>query len=378
MVVRLLAAGNAPAELDAQFGRAKAPIDVKDLDGRYVFVSDEWTRAYGMSRDAVLGRTDFDLFRADEAEERRARDQDVIAAGKALRFDETVQMDDGPHALMSIRFPLLNDFAEATAVCGIATDVTIRKRAQDRIAALKEELELRVAERAEQLEVANRELEAFTYSVSHDLRAPLRAIDGYSRLLLEDHADALDDEARRYLETVRASTQEMGELIDGLLRFSRLGNEPLTRCAVEPSELVASVLDELLAGLDGRQVDVDVGELPLVEADPLLLRQVFANLLANAFKYTRSRPVAHVAVEAVEQDGETRFAVRDDGIGFDMRFADKLFGVFQRLNRVEEYEGSGLGLALVERIVHRHGGRVWAEAVEGEGATFYFTLGGKT
>ena len=231
-------------------------------------------------------------------------------------------------------------------------------------------------DRTQELTAANGELEAFSYSVSHDLRAPLRAMDGYSRILLEEFAAGLDAEAREYLGGIRANAQRMGVLIDDLLAFARLGRQPVSRRPVAPAEVARQALRELRHEQDGRQVRVAVSELPACSADPAMLKQVYANLLSNALKYTRLREVAVVAVGSEERGGETVYFVRDNGAGFDMRYAGKLFGVFQRLHRSEEYEGTGVGLATVQRIVHRHGGRVWAEAEPDKGATFFFTLGG--
>jgi signal transduction histidine kinase len=228
-----------------------------------------------------------------------------------------------------------------------------------------------------ELENQNAELDAFSYSVSHDLRAPLRAIDGFSRLLLDEYAGDLPPDGRRYLGLVSKNTQEMGTLIDGLLSFSRLGQQQLGKRTVGVDALAREVVDELEAEREGRSVEVSIGTLPPARADPTLLRQVLTNLVSNAFKYTRERELARIEIGSDQSDGLPVYFVRDNGVGFDMRYAGKLFQVFQRLHRAEEYEGTGLGLALVARIVKRHGGRIWAEARPDEGATFYFTLEGR-
>ncbi|WP_447977219.1 ATP-binding protein [Candidatus Nitrospira bockiana] len=235
--------------------------------------------------------------------------------------------------------------------------------------------ESRLRTRSEQLEAANQELEAFSYSVSHDLRWPLRAIDGYSRILLDDYAAHLDGKARRYLEHIRESTQQMDHLVEDLLAFSRLGRQPLHRQPVFPAEVVRQVLDELRPERTGREIEIVVGELPPCEADPRLLKQVFMNLLQNAHKFTRRREQARIEVGAQVSDNGCVYSVKDNGVGFDMKYAEKVFGVFQRLHAPEEYEGTGVGLAIVQRIIQRHAGRIWVESDLDKGTTFFFTIG---
>lgn len=233
---------------------------------------------------------------------------------------------------------------------------------------------------AQELQGANEELESFAYSISHDLRAPLRAMDGFSRILMEEHAPDLSPEAQRYLGMVRDNARQMGELIADLLAFSRLGRKPLDKQAVDPAAIVRQVLEELRDEQEGRWVEIAVGDLPPCQADPALLKQVFVNLLTNALKYTRERDPARIEIGySLPPSGEGRgdggtYFIKDNGVGFDMRYVDKLFGVFQRFHRAEDYEGTGVGLAIVHRIVSRHGGRVWGEAKVNEGATFCFTI----
>jgi signal transduction histidine kinase len=233
-----------------------------------------------------------------------------------------------------------------------------------------------VTERTRQLEAANQELEAFSYSVSHDLRAPLRAISGFTSILLEDYGRALPQEGLESLTRVKDNSEHMGHLIDDLLAFSRLGRQALRVQRVRTRGVVDRALAQLGPSVDVRQVDLVVGDLPDCESDPDLLEQVFVNLLSNAFKYSRKRKAARIEVGALRDASSSApvFFVRDNGAGFDMRYVEKLFGVFQRLHRREDYEGTGVGLAIVQRIVARHGGRVWAEAKVDQGATFYFTL----
>ena len=228
----------------------------------------------------------------------------------------------------------------------------------------------------ERLEAANEELDAFAYTISHDLRAPLRSIDGFVQILEQEHAPAFNPEARRLFSRVQANTEKMATLIDDLLVFSRLGRQPIRLKQIDVTRLVADAWDDLSAAREGRPIEFVLRELPPAKADHTLLRQVFANLLGNAIKYSREREPAIIEVSGlIDRDkGEVVYEVRDNGVGFDDRYADKLFGVFQRLHRAEDYEGTGAGLAIVKRIVHRFQGRVWAESVLDKGATFRFAL----
>jgi two-component system sensor histidine kinase/response regulator len=236
------------------------------------------------------------------------------------------------------------------------------------------QLEQSVRERQMALEAANKELEAFSYSVSHDLRAPLRTISGYSEILLSDHAGSLSAPGQRLLNNVRAGAQRMERLIEDLLSFSRLGRQPLSKQPVQIDQLARQVIEEHRDSLDGRDVDIRIDPAPVCAGDASLLKQVLANLLTNAIKFTRDRKPARIEVGSRTEGNDVVFHVRDNGAGFDMKYASKLFGVFQRLHSSEEFEGTGIGLSIVQRIVQRHGGRVWAEAQPGQGATFFFSL----
>jgi PAS domain S-box-containing protein len=259
-------------------------------------------------------------------------------------------------------------------VLELGIDITDRKQAEKAIQQLNEELEERVRYRTAQLEAANRELESFSYSISHDLRAPLRAIDGFSRLFLKENASQLDDEGRRLINVIRANTQKMGQLIDDLLAFSRLGRREVKVADLDMGKLVAEIMKELQGDLEGRTVHWDLKPLPQTRADRALMHQVWVNLLDNALKFTRSRDAATIEVGCHSAPSGDTYYVKDNGVGFDMKYAHKLFGVFQRLHRYEEFEGTGVGLALVQLIIQRHGGRIWAEGWVNGGATFYFFL----
>ena len=298
-----------------------------------------------------------------------------LASGQPFEMEFPLRAADGHYGWFLTRvFPFKDDEGKVVRWFGTNTDLSQKREADEKIRELNTNLEQRVAERTSELEAANKELEAFSYSVSHDLRAPLRAVDGFSQAVLEDYGAQLPEAGRRDLQTIREGAQRMGILIDDLLTFSRLSRSPLNKVDVNTGKLVRNVLEGLKSQKDGREIDVRIGDLPACLGDPALLNQVWINLLSNAFKYTRQRHPAVIEIGCKLERDEKVYFVRDNGAGFDMRYVNKLFGVFQRLHRADQFEGTGVGLAIVQRIVHRHGGRIWAEAELNQGATFNFTL----
>jgi len=356
--------------------QAAEGVVITDLAGTIQYVNPAFTRITGHSREEALGQSSRILRSGRHDRAFYDKMWATILAGRVWQGEITNRRKDG--ALypedMTIA-PVRNSNGIITNFIAIKQDVTERKLAEAKMRTLNEELEERVKVRTAELEAAYGEMEAFTYSVSHDLRAPVRHICGFSDMLLEDHQSSLDPSAVAQIKTINNTAMNMSRLIDALLNLSRLWHEPLTRTAVSLSLLVGGVVEEVKRDLKSRKIDWRIGQLPTVDCDGGLVREIFVNLLANAAKYTRSRQHTVIVVDHMTIAAETVFFVRDNGVGFDMKYSDRLFGVFQRLHLAEEYEGTGLGLATVQRIVHKHGGRVWAEAQLDMGATFYFTLG---
>ena len=339
-------------------------------DWRYLYLNEVAARQGRRPAEELLGRTMMECYPGIETTALFGAIRECMAGGAARQLENTFAYPDGTEAVFQLG---VQPAPEGVFI--LSLDITERKRGEEEIHRLNGRLEQRVAERTAQLEAANKELEAFSYSVSHDLRAPLRAVDGFAQAVIEDYGPQLPEAGRRDLATIRSGAQQMGRLIDDLLTFSRLSRASLSRETIDTARLVREVAASLAFMHAGRKLELRIGELPPCEADPALLRQVWLNLVGNAFKYTGRREAALVEVGCEPgPDGVAVYFVRDNGAGFDMRYAHKLFGVFQRLHRMEDYEGTGVGLAIVQRIVHRHGGRAWAEAAPDRGATFYFTL----
>ena len=349
------------ARLRAVTETAHDAIIAAGTDGNITYWNPGAARIFGYAGDEVLGRPLTMLMPERFRDLHRQGIARYVATEDARVVGRTVELEgrrkDGKE------FPLELSLAAARTDAGISftgiiRDITERKRIEQ---ALRE---------------TNAELESFSYSVSHDLRAPLRAIHGFARILLEDHGPQLEAEAQRLLGVIDENTRRMGQLIDDLLAFSRLGRKELETAPVNMTDLVEGIADGLRRGEGDRAIDVAIAALPPAHGDRDLLRQALTNLLQNALKFTRRRPAARIDIGTRADGGETVYFVKDNGAGFDERYAGKLFGVFQRLHRVDEFEGTGVGLAIVQRIIHRHGGRVWAEGKVDEGATFYFTLPG--
>ncbi|HUK06208.1 MAG TPA: PAS domain S-box protein [Burkholderiales bacterium] len=352
-------------------------IFAKDLDSNYVMVNRYMVEFFGTAKEALLKRHTSELPSQEATRQQSLRDDRWVYENRRALVHETwIQKPDGtPVPFHSSKIPLFGADGAMTGLLGINRDITAERAAQKEIEDINASLEDRVRERTAQLESANRELEAFSYSVSHDLKAPLRAIDGAAGIMKMKFGAQLPAGTDPYLARISQSARRMGVLIEGLLEFARLSRQALHRDPVRPEEVVRAVLQGSEAAIQERGAVVKLGALPPCHADALLLRQVYENLFSNALKYSaRARPPT-VEFGAKREGGETAYYVRDNGVGFDMAYANKLFGVFQRLHAPEQFEGTGIGLALVRRIVERHDGRIWAESVPGAGATFYFTIG---
>ena len=363
-----------PEQLMALLDHTSAVIYMRGLDGRYLLVNREYERLFHLRREDIIGLTDHDLFPPDVADNFRMNDLAAISEGRPVRLEESAPGDDGTRTYITVKFPLIDERGEPYAICGISTDITEQKRAEQEVRRLNEELEQRVLLRTAELEATTRELDAFAYSVSHDLRAPLRSLAGFSEVLLEDYADVLDETGRGYLGRIGANAARMARMIDDLLDLSRASRVELRRQPADLSAIAREVAGELREGDPDRPVDVVIADGLTADGDPHLIRLVLQNLLGNAWKFTGRRDDARIEVAAVSDGDPAVFTVRDNGAGFDMRYMGRLFDPFQRLHSSSEFEGTGIGLAIVQRIVQRHGGRIWAESEPGQGAVFSFTL----
>jgi PAS domain S-box-containing protein len=351
------------------------PVFYKGLDGRYLGCNKAFVEYLGRRRDEIVGHTTYDVAPKGLADRYAAADAALFAQTGTQIYEVKVQWADG-----SLRDVVMHKatFARADGtVCGligVITDITDRKRAEEQVHRLKDELEQRVAQRTAQLEATNKELEEFSYSMSHDMRAPLRALDGFSKMLLERHSAGLDDEGKRLLKVLRSSARQQGRLVDDILHFLALGRRKVKCGAIDMARLASDIVAELQEAAPERQMRLEIGELPPAWGDSGMIRIALQNLLSNAVKYSKSDSKVIIELGGVSQEEENAYSVTDHGVGFDMRYAHKLFRIFERVHPMGQYEGSGIGLAIVKRVVERHGGRVWAEGRVGEGASFHFTL----
>jgi len=357
------------AELRAFFAAMTDAILVLNRYGRYLKIAPTNPRLLYQDESELLGKNFYEVFDIDKA------DFFVAHIQEALDKNQTVQVEYSlPIAGKQVWFAASISPLSADSVVWVARDITEQKQAVDAIRTLNALLEQRVADRTRSLAAANKELEAFSYSVSHDLRSPLRRINGFSRILLEDYAKALDANGQHYLQRILAATERMGQMIDDLLTLSRLTRSQICYESVNLSAIAQTVIRELQAGDRHRQVQIAIDQNIIADGDPRLLQLVLENLLGNAWKYTLEQPQPLIEFGINTENNQSVYFIRDNGAGFDMAYADKLFAPFQRLHSATEFEGTGIGLATVQRIVRRHGGQVWAEAAINQGATFYFSL----
>jgi PAS domain S-box-containing protein len=350
---------------------------IRDMDNRIVLWSLGAEKLYGYTREEAVGQISHDLLHTQFHETLASIEEKLRQAG--MWEGELVHRsrDGGTVEVTSVWALHEDSHGKPTRILESNTDITQRKADEREILELNGELEDRVSRRTAQLETVNKELEAFSYSVSHDLRAPLRHISGFSKMLEEELGASLRPDAHHYLDRIQTGIQEMGLLVDELLNLARVGRHVLRPQPTQLNSIVAEVIAMLQPDSQGRQVKWLIADLPAVECDPVLVKQVFQNLLANALKFTRPRVSVVIEVSCKEEEGRPVFMVRDNGVGFSMKYVAKLFGVFQRLHSSDEFEGTGIGLVTVQRIVHKHGGRVWADGEVDKGAAFYFTLGEK-
>ena len=359
-------------EWERTFDAVPDLIAILDRDHRFVRVNRAMAERLGRAPAACVGLTCYGEVHGDLAPPSFCPYRQLLADEQ--EHEAEVREDRlGGDFLVSVS-PLRDGAGELLGCVHVARDVTLRRRAEAEIRRLNAELEERVRQRTSQLEAANHNLESFSFSISHDLRSPLRAIDGFARLLEDTLDPALDAEQVHFLDTIRANAQRMSQLIDDLLAFSRAGRQDLRRARVDMGAMVQEVWGELVARDTGPRAELRLAMLPEADADPTMIRQVWVNLLGNALKFSARRELRVVEVGGVTEQGETAYFVRDNGAGFEVRYAEKLFGVFQRLHPASLFEGSGVGLAIVREIIQRHGGRVWGSGEVDVGATFEFTL----
>jgi len=344
------------------FAGNPAAIAMTSLDGLFLEVNDTWMALTGFSRDEVIGRfaREINIWPNSEAASRFVKG--LREKGSIQDWEQELHKKSGEVFVAQLSAQILTVRGE-DLILSAFLDITGRKQTE----AEREKL-------ISNLEAANKELESFSYTVSHDLRAPLRAIDGFSQMLLRDIGDKLDSESARKFNVISNNSKKMGQLIDDLLKLSQAARAPVHFERININSVVEDVWKEILAGNPGRKMELVIGELPIARGGRTLLRQVFSNLLSNAVKFTKNREKAEIEVSGSNSGDFNSYCIQDNGVGFDMRYYDKVFEIFHRLHSEREYEGTGVGLAIVRKIIERHGGKIWAESRPGEGTTFYFTL----
>lgn len=363
--------------LDAIIEHIPNMVFVKDAEQlKFVRFNSAGEKLLGYSRDELIGKNDYDFFPKEQADFFTSKDREIIAGRKLMDIpEESISTkSSGQRYLHTRKIPILTDDGSPRYLLGISEDITERKQAEEAIRRLNAELEQRVAQRTAQLEAANKELEEFSYSMSHDMRTPLRALDGFSKILLEEHSACLDDEGKRLLGVLRDSAQHMGRLVDDILHYLSMGRRRMEYGAVDIAKLAAEIIAELQVAAPARRLRLEIGTLPPAWGDGDMLREVLQKLLSNAVKFSPADGEVSIEIGGETQQEENIYSVRDHGIGFDMSYVNKLFRVFERVHPTGQYKGSGIGLAIVKRIIIRHGGRVWAEGKLNEGATIYFAL----
>lgn len=357
---------------------ALSAVVVMNAQGIIIDWNTRAEKMFGWTKSDAIGKELADTIIPQDLRNAHRRGlQHFLTTGKGSVINQFIEINalhhDGTQFPVELSISVLKS-SDSTTFCGFITDITERKRAEEEVKLFNQKLEQMVQERTTELEIANKELESFSYSVSHDLRAPLRSIHGYINIFAEEYSTQFDDEARRLVSIITNNAQKMGRLIDDLLAFSQLGRKELIKTEASMSGVVNGICDEYKRTESDRKINFIIHELPSAIVDITSIRQVWINLISNAVKYTRHKEHVRIEIDSYEEPGIKVYFVKDNGAGFDMLYYNKLFGVFQRLHSQKDFEGTGVGLAIVQRIISKHGGKVWAEATPNEGATFFFSI----